>query len=138
MPCAARDGGEQKAQWGPSVIFIDRRIIINSGFNYRASSIRHYFRGPVRSVTPAAVALWQAVFRSRAGGSVAFGRSTPMNHHTSIGTVGNRRASAPEIARRHPDNLRNRLTAVAALIGGATLTFAWVGVLLYVLVMLYF
>jgi hypothetical protein len=61
-----------------------------------------------------------------------------MNQHTSIGTVGSRPAPQSKVDLHYRDDFRNRLGAIAALIVGATLTFAWVGVLLYVLLMLYF
>ena len=61
-----------------------------------------------------------------------------MNQHTGIGTVGNSRASEPKTELRHRDDFKNPMTAVAPLVVMGALTFAWVGALLYVLLMLYF
>jgi hypothetical protein len=61
-----------------------------------------------------------------------------MNQHTSIGTVGHTPVPNPNIDLQYRDDLKNRLAAIAALIVSATLTFAWVGVLVYVLLMFYF
>jgi len=61
-----------------------------------------------------------------------------MNQHTSFDTVASRTASGPTIVRSTGDHLKDWIATVATLIVSAGLTFAWTGLLIYVLLLLYF